>query len=87
MTDLPITLPSLRNMIGQCVSYQGCTYWIIEVLEEQVALVLRPSSADTIIQLNQFGDAHRRVTETFIIPVLTSDRLALHPEFLALELL
>jgi hypothetical protein len=56
-------------------------------LEEQTALVLQVKTDVTIIQSNQFGDAHRRVAETITVPVLSSDQTALHPEFLALELL
>lgn len=87
MNNLSISLPLLRNMIGRHVVYHGYACRIIEILEEQMSLVLQISTNDTIIQPNQFGDAHRRVSETFIIPVFTADQMAFHPEFLTLELL
>lgn len=87
MNNLPMNLPLLRNIIGQNVVYEGYACRIIEVLEEPMFLVLQISTDETIIQPNQYGDAHRRVSETFIIPVLTVDRMALHPKFLALDLL
>lgn len=87
MPELNITLSQLRTMIGQRVVYQGQEYWIIEVIEEQIALVLQPDSGRGTIQPNQFGDAHRRVSEIVTVPVLTADRSALHQDFLALDLL
>lgn len=87
MPELTISLSQLRSMIGQRVVYQGHVCWIIEVIEEQTALVLQMDSSRGTIQSNQFGDAHRRVNEIITVPVLTADRSALHQDFLALDLL
>lgn len=87
MTEIHITLTQLQSMIGQCVSHQGTPCQVIEVLEQHTELVLIHQEHCGKIQPDQHGDAHRRVHETFTIPVLTADRTELHPSFLALDLL
>ena len=73
-------------MIGQKVVHQGMSCQIIEVIEINTSLVLQAYDKDKVIQMDQHGDAHRRVPNTVTIPVLTSDKTELHPEFLALDL-
>jgi hypothetical protein len=87
MPELTITLSQLRGMIGQCVVYQGQMCWVIEVIEEQTALVLQIAVEKNTIQPNQFGEAHRRASEIITLPVLTADRRSLHLDFLELDLL
>ncbi|HHS97702.1 MAG TPA: hypothetical protein ENK08_07355 [Chloroflexi bacterium] len=83
---LEISLDQLRGMIGLEVRFLGWRCHVIEVLEDGPSLVLQESDTHTI-QPDQYGNAGRRVPRTHTIPVLTGDRLALHPDFLDLELL
>lgn len=53
----------LRKLIGGRARYQGELYEIIEVLEDEPALVLQNCEHKTI-QADQHGEAHRRVPET-----------------------
>jgi len=86
MTEINITLSQLRGMIGQRVVVESKRYQVIEVLENSTELVLQIEHKETNIQSNQHGDAHRRVPTTLTIPVLTADKMKLHPSFLDLDL-
>ncbi len=86
MTEINITLSQLRDMIGQTVIFEGKHYLVIEVLEHNTELVLQVKYQETNIQPDQHGDAHRRVPTTLTIPVLTADKMSLHPSFLELDL-
>jgi hypothetical protein len=86
MSTIEITLTQLRGMIGLKVVHQGTPCQIIEVIEINTSLVLQTHTTDKVIQLDQHGDAHRRVPDTITIPVLTADKTELHPVFLALDL-
>jgi hypothetical protein len=86
MSTIEITLTQLRGMIGQKVVHQGTPCQIIEVIETNTSLVLQIHTTGRVIQLDQHGDAHRRVPDTITIPVLTADKTELHPVFLALDL-
>jgi len=85
MTAINITLSQLRGMIGQTVIVESRHYLVIEVLEHSTELVLQVRQ-ETNIQPNQHGDAHRRVPATLTIPVLTANKMNLHPAFLELDL-
>jgi len=85
MTVINITLSQLRGMIGQTVIVESRHYRVIEVLEHSTELVLQVHQ-ETNIQPNQHGDAHRRVPATLTIPVLTANKMSLHPAFLELDL-
>jgi len=87
MNTIEITLNQLRGMIGQKVIHEGMKCQVIEVIETNNCLVLQVHETDKIIQLDQHGDARRRVPGTITIPVLTMDKTELHPLFLALDLL
>lgn len=86
MSSIEITLDQLRGFIGVCVHHNGVDCCIIEVLEDGPALVLMDHELHTTIQEDQFGSAHRRVVETFTIPVLSHDGSELHPDFIELDL-
>ena len=60
---------------------------MIEVLEDGPSLVLQPTDEDGIIQPNAYGDARRRVPQTFTVQVLSDDGTGLHVDYLALDLL
>lgn len=87
MERIEITIEQLRCMIGLHVCHRGVTCYVLEVLEDGPSLVLQDLEQNTAIQHDQFGDPQRRVMETYVVPVLTDDRRAIHPEFLALDLL
>lgn len=82
-----ISFEQLRRMIGIQVYHQGKPCVVIEVLEDNIALVLQALEGDATIQGNQFGDARRRVPLTYTIPVLNTERDSLHPDFLTLDLI
>jgi hypothetical protein len=79
-----IDLPALRALIGRETRHglQRCR--VIEVLEDGPALVLACADDTTEIQPNQHGEANRRVPKTVTVPVLTPERDAFDPTFLAL---
>ncbi|MEJ2346955.1 MAG: hypothetical protein P8076_12410 [Gammaproteobacteria bacterium] len=81
-----ITIEQLRGMIGLHVRHEGMICRVIEVLEDGPSIVLMDARRD-MIQTNQFGNPGRRVPETYTVPVLTAERSALHPRFLALDLI
>jgi len=85
MSELFITLNQLRGMIGIKLYHNNKACQVIEVLEDGPSLVLQ--YFENNIQKNQHGDAHRRVPETFCIPVLTSDKKQLSELFLSLDLI
>lgn len=87
MTNITLTFEQLRRMIGVRVRHQGVDCVVIEVLEDNVALVLQVAEGEGTIQSNQFGDARRRVPQTFSVPILDAAHDALHPDFLALDLI
>lgn len=80
------TLEQLHGLIGRRVTHHGVNCQIIEILDDGPALVLADCEANTTIQPDQMGDAHRRVPTTFTIPVL-AEADEFHPAFLRLELL
>lgn len=56
----------LRTLIGLRARYHGRTYEILEVIEDEPALVLQDESHSTI-QADQHGEAHRRVPATVTV--------------------
>lgn len=87
MSRTEVRVEQLRQMIGRWVQYQGVSCQIIEALQEGPALVLVSSAAETTIQPNQYGEAWRRVPETYIVQVFNPERTALAPAFIELGLL
>jgi hypothetical protein len=85
MSEIVITLEQLRGMIGIELCYNNKECQVVEVLEDGPSLVLQYSEND--IQKNQHGNAHRRVPETFCIPVLSGDKNELSEVFLSLDLI
>ena len=62
---------NLRRHIGTYARHENTVYEIIEVLEDEPALVLQDCEEHTTIQADQHGEAHRRVPQirTITIPV------------------
>jgi len=87
MSKIEITVEQLRMMIGMRVRYRDTEYQVIEVLEDGPSIVLLDDQSEPAVQSNLLGLAHRRVPNTETVPVLSADRIELHPEFLALDLL
>ena len=83
----PCSLAQLRGLIGLHVNYNGTRCQIIEVLEDEFALILQDCEKHTMIQPDQLGEANRRVPSTFTIPVMSGDKTELNPVFLDLNLL
>lgn len=85
MSELIISLKQLRGMIGINLCYNNKACQVVEVLEDGPSLVLQ--YFDNNIQKNQHGNAHRRVPETFCIPILSRDKTELSELFLSLDLI
>jgi len=80
-------LQQLRKLIGQEVVHQGVCCRIVEILEQEPALVLESCGLREEIQDNQFGDPQRRVAEVFTIALFDEQRSGeCHPDLLALGL-
>jgi len=62
-------LQQLRALIGQTLVYSGHHCRIIEVLDQEKALVLRCEDNERVIQGNQFGEATRRVQCCHTLPL------------------
>jgi len=85
--DNAIPLNRLRKLIGLKVRHQGAQWEIIEVMEDNPALVLRDCEMHTVIQPDQHGEAHRRVPITIMMPLFEEDGVSLNPALLNLDLL
>jgi hypothetical protein len=68
----------LRKLIGARARHHGEIYEIVEVIEDEPALVLQDARHSTI-QADQYGEAHRRVpsTVTVKLPVTASGAIDL----------
>lgn len=87
MANFTITAEKLRDLIGLRVTYDGETCRVIEIIEEQLALVLEFEERDMTIQSDQHGGAHRRVPATTVIPVLHVSGADFDNRFLSLDLI
>ncbi len=82
-----ISTDQLRSLIGTHVNWQGQEHIIIEVLEDEAALVLKSTQQPGIIQPDQYGEAHRRVPSTLTLPVYTNaEKTELSSDFIELKL-
>ena len=85
-TSIQIDIEQLRSLIGRSVDYYGIRCTIIEVIEDDLALVLEACHKYTTIQPDQHGEAHRRVPTTITVPVLNEHRNEYTSGFLDLNL-
>ena len=85
MTDYSVSLEQLRNMIGMKVRYRGVQCQIVEVIEEDMALILADGESHLGIQADQHGEAHRKVPKMYTVKIFTPDRHEFDPGFLTLE--
>ena len=67
-------LMQLRTLVGRTLTYDGHTCQVIEVLEQDSALVLRCMDGERVIQGNQFGEATRRVRRCHTLPLFDKHR-------------
>jgi hypothetical protein len=64
-----LLLQQLRTLVGRTLTYSGHSCRIIEILEQEKAVVLRCEDSERIIQGNQFGEATRRVQRCHTVPL------------------
>ena len=80
-----LSLDQLHQMIGLNFTWKNDRYTAIEIIDHPAALIAQKFNPDHAIQADVHGRAHRQVSTTISIPVLTIDGLQLHPEFLLIE--
>lgn len=80
-TMTPIESPPFANLIGRTVIYNSCQFRIIDYIADDRALILRALKSQASIQIDQFGNATRRVQQTISVPVLSGDEQLL-PEII-----
>lgn len=59
----------LKLLLGKQLDYKGSICEVIDVLEDDPALVLQSLASQDKIQPDQYGEAHRRAPETFTVSV------------------
>ena len=67
-----LTSEQLLALMGQQCVYEGHTCEIIEILDDS-ELVLQVLEPDTSIQATQYGEGHRTVPMTFILPLFDGE--------------
>jgi len=82
---ITVTTDQIRSMIGLQVKHHHVDCRIVEILEDGPAIILEDMEHHNSIQADQHGEAHRRVPQTYTIPVLTPDKHEFSSAFLALE--
>lgn len=63
----------LKLLLGKQINYKGTDCEVIDVLEDDPALVLQSLAHDNKIQPDQYGEAHRRAPETFTVSIYGRD--------------
>lgn len=81
MTEL---LHTLHALLGREVVYDGVHCQVIDVLADGPSLVLSRLGSRGVIQADQYGDARRRVPQTYTIPLRSLIEDDLHPVVRAL---
>ena len=82
-----ISTQKLRTLIGTHINWQDQEHVIVEVLEDEFALVLRSTQPSGAMQSDQHGEAHRRVQSTTTLTVYSdTEKTELNSEFIDLEL-
>ncbi len=74
----------IHGMIGLRVIFQDTPCRIVEILDDGPHLILECIEKHKSIQPDQHGEAHRRVPQTFTIPILTPEKTEFSGEFLTL---
>jgi hypothetical protein len=61
------------QLVGNTVLYRGLRYQIVDYLINDQSLILRALDAEASIQVNQFGNATRRVQPTLAVSIFSSN--------------
>ncbi len=75
------TLAELEDSIGLAFTWHNERYTVVEIIDQPLTLIAQKTSAQTAIQTDVHGRAHREVRTTISIAVLSADGTRLHPEF------
>lgn len=70
---------SLHDLVGRRLVYDGVACQVIDVVHDGPFVVLSCDATVGVIQANQFGEARRRVPQTYMIPLWSQVRDDLHP--------
>jgi hypothetical protein len=74
----------LRSLIGKRFEYQDRRWILIEILADERIVVLRGTTGESPIQVDQFGHPARRTTDTLSLPMLAPDGDNLSDELMLL---
>lgn len=69
----------LKKLLGQHLIYRDVPCRVIEILEEEPALVLQDRAEQKIIQTNQYGEPSRRAPRVFTVAVFNVRRDGFNP--------
>ena len=70
----------LKTLLGERVTYRGLACQIIDILEDELALVLHDLADQRILQANQYGDAGEHQPRTMTVKLLNVRGDRLNPE-------
>lgn len=59
----------LKQLLGRHFVYRGISCRVIEVLDDESALVLQDCADPRSIQINQYGEPSRRAPRVFTVPL------------------
>lgn len=69
----------LKKLLGQHLIYRDIPCQVIEILEEEPALVLQDRGEQKSIQTNQYGEPNRRAPKVFTVAVFNVRRDGFNP--------
>ena len=78
-TSVP-TLEELEKLIGRRVAYLGHSWHIIEVLDDEMALVLQADDDSERILGNAHGEPVRALPDVINLPVVDANSGGINPE-------
>lgn len=79
-------LEVLRASIGRQTAIKGRHCQLVEILEDGPEVVLQCIEKRSVIQPDQYGEAHRRVPEIITVPVFDADGDSVNPFLIELGL-
>ncbi len=80
-----LSLNQIHEIIGLSFTWKGNSYIAIEIIDHPPTLIAQKSEPDHAIQSDVHGRAHREVSTTISIPILSPDGTQPHPEFLLIK--
>ncbi len=81
-----IDFSHLRRLIGERVDYRGTRCRLVEVVEDEQAVVLEACHRFSELQSDQTGNTSRRVPKLISVRVFLPGGAGLNPEFIDLGL-